>query len=88
MASSSVLDVCLSEERSTSGEDALGTGVWGSGIEGGPLRIGGLLGGFIRDRIDDELTFSEDWTDLVTGEGCRWRNGGRPFSTSAARGDS
>ena len=59
-------------------------GVWGSGIEGGPLRIE-LLGNFIRDRIDGELAFSEDWADLIT----RWRDGGSPFSPSVvARGDS
>jgi hypothetical protein len=81
-----VLDVSRCGERSTSGGGELG--VCGSGIEGGPLRIK-LLGVFIRDRIDGELTISEDGTDLVTGEGCRWRDGGSPFSPSAvARGDS
>ena len=62
---------------------ALETGVWGSDIKGSPLRIG-LLGGFIRDRDDGELMFlsSDDWPDLITGEGCRWRDRGSPFSPS------
>lgn len=49
VASNSVLSYCRSEERSTSCEGAVGTGVWGSGIrvEGGrPPQIG-LLGGSI-----------------------------------------
>ena len=73
-----MLDVCRSGESSTSGGGELG--VWGSGIEGGPLRIE-LLGSFMRDRIDGEL-FSEDWADLV-------RDGRSPFSPSVVtRGDS
>jgi hypothetical protein len=79
VASSSVLDVCRSGERSTSDEDALGTGVCGSGIEGGPLRLG-VIGGLLLDFLRGELTFSEDWTDL---EGCRWRDGGSLFFPSA-----